>query len=106
MKPRKPATTSQPATTDHPTSTASEQAEVSQKPAITRYQLVSSSRKDVVYTLEVNATGNVKCSCPGFDHRGKCSHATAPAKATAAVPRSTRSRLARMAGTKRIARPV
>lgn len=44
-------------------------------PQVTRYRAASSSRPGEVYELEVDAGGDVACSCPGFGYRGQCSHA-------------------------------
>ncbi len=40
-----------------------------------RWRIASNSRPDVSYLLECDATGDVTCSCPGFQYRGQCSHA-------------------------------
>jgi SWI/SNF-related matrix-associated actin-dependent regulator of chromatin subfamily A-like protein 1 len=44
-------------------------------PQVARYRAASSSRPGAVYELEVDAGGDVSCSCPGFGYRGQCSHA-------------------------------
>ncbi len=40
-----------------------------------RWRIASNSRPHVSYLLECDATGDVTCSCPGFQYRGQCSHA-------------------------------
>ena len=44
-------------------------------PSSTKYQAESTSGRGTVYELEVDAAGDVVCSCPGFEYRGSCNHA-------------------------------
>ena len=48
--------------------------DVLRRPKSSRYEVVSSSRSDTNYELTVDGQ-DVVCSCPGFEYRGKCSHA-------------------------------
>jgi hypothetical protein len=48
--------------------------DVLRRPKSSRYEVVSSSRPDTNYELTVDGQ-DVVCSCPGFEYRGKCSHA-------------------------------
>jgi hypothetical protein len=41
---------------------------------VVRYRVASNSRPGESYELEVDAGGDVVCSCPGFGYRGQCSH--------------------------------
>ncbi|MGC8884857.1 MAG: SNF2-related protein [Bryobacteraceae bacterium] len=40
-----------------------------------RWRIQSSSKPGVSYLLEADDSGDVTCSCPGFQYRGQCSHA-------------------------------
>lgn len=40
-----------------------------------RWRIPSSSKPGVSYLLEADGSGDVTCSCPGFEYRGQCSHA-------------------------------
>lgn len=44
------------------------------RPAEARYRIASASQPGVHYTITAG-TGDVGCSCPGFEHRGQCRHA-------------------------------
>jgi SWI/SNF-related matrix-associated actin-dependent regulator 1 of chromatin subfamily A len=46
-------------------------------PRVQKYRVASSSRPGQQYELQVDAAGDVTCSCPGFGYRGQCSHARA-----------------------------
>ena len=56
--------------------------DVLRRPKSSRYEVVSSSRPDTNYELTVDGQ-DVVCSCPGFEYRGKCSHAGKLASALA-----------------------
>jgi len=49
-------------------------ARVLSGPSAQRFQIASSSGRNVHYTIEVTG-GDVTCSCPGFEYRGQCRHA-------------------------------
>jgi hypothetical protein len=44
-------------------------------PKSQKYKVGSSSSPGKFYELEADHSGDVYCSCPGFSHRGMCSHA-------------------------------
>jgi hypothetical protein len=52
-------------------------------PTAQRYRASSSSQAGKYYTLDVDS-GDVVCSCPGFEYRGACAHSRALKKALAA----------------------
>jgi hypothetical protein len=52
-------------------------------PVVRKYRIASNSRPGLHYELAVDPAGDVTCSCPGFEHRGTCSHAR-PLKAALA----------------------
>jgi hypothetical protein len=49
-------------------------ARVLRGPRAQRFQIASASNPGVRYTIEASS-GDVTCSCPGFEYRGQCRHA-------------------------------
>jgi hypothetical protein len=43
-------------------------------PEVRNFTVQSNSGRGT-YDLEVDASGDITCSCPGFGYRGTCSHA-------------------------------
>ncbi len=43
-------------------------------PKSTSYKMESNSKPGQFYSLCLDASGDVTCSCPGFEYRGACSH--------------------------------
>jgi len=43
-------------------------------PQVRKFNAKSNSGRGT-YDLEVDAQGDIMCSCPGFEYRGTCSHA-------------------------------
>lgn len=39
-----------------------------------QWDVPSDSRPGVFYTLKLLADGELRCSCPGYEHRAECKH--------------------------------